>query len=69
MFLSLFNILISLLFLEITGVYPNVGSPEGGTLITIYGNYFYDTSGEIEAFVSGTNLLSNVFKLYLFLCL
>ena len=49
------------MFLEITGVYPNVGSPEGGTLITIYGNYFYDTSGEIEAFISG---ISTLFKLY-----
>ena len=38
---------------DITGVEPDMGSPEGGTLITIYGKHFSDPEGDIKAFISG----------------
>ena len=38
---------------DITRVEPNVGSPNGGTLITIYGIHFNDPLGDVKAFISG----------------
>ena len=42
---------------DITGVEPNVGSPNGGTLITIYGIHFNDPLGDVKAFISGIILI------------
>ena len=39
-------------FLVITGVSPSEGSVNGGTLITIYGEYFDPNA--VEVFVGGT---------------
>ena len=39
--------------IDITGVSPNMGSINGGTTITIFGEYFNPNATEIEVLVGG----------------
>ena len=42
-----------LLYIDITGVSPSEGSVNGGTMITIYGEYFDPNADSIEVLVGG----------------
>ena len=39
--------------IDITGVSPSEGSINGGTMITIYGNYFDPNADSVEVLVGG----------------
>ena len=40
-------------YIDITGVSPNEGSVSGGTMITIYGEYFDPNADSVEVLVGG----------------
>jgi len=42
------------LILVITGVTPSEGSVNGGTTITIYGEYFDPNADDVEVLIGGT---------------
>jgi len=44
---------INFYHVDITGVSPNMGSINGGTTITIFGEYFDSNATEIEVLVGG----------------
>ena len=45
--------ILCLWYADIKSVWPSVGSPEGGTLVTITGEYFIDDLEDVEVFVGG----------------
>ena len=46
-------IYIIIIYTDINGVSPNEGSVSGGTMITIYGEYFDPNADSVEVLVGG----------------
>jgi len=51
------GIYITFIFVDITGVSPNIGSINGGTTITIFGEHFDPNATKIEVLVGGEYII------------
>ena len=54
-------------YVDITGVSPSEGSVNGGTMITIYGEYFDPNADSIEVLVGGKLVKLNGIHSYLWI--